>query len=260
MNKIYVVGNKTSKSLSPLIFNYWFSKYNIKAKYEFLEVNEDSFNKEIKTLLKNRNTLGLNVTIPFKKKILSHLDWLDPHAKKIQAANFVINGQRIKGYNTDWIGYYNSIKKIISLRKQKVLLIGYGGAAQSIHYLLKSKKLKNVVIFNRTKRKILFETKTKYTKFKNLEKYLPVSDLIINTTPTNPIKPNMVKLIRSETVLSEIVYNPRMTKFLKYFPDNKKNYGIDMLLEQAIPCFEKLFGFIPSIDSKLVKLLDAKIN
>ncbi len=260
MKKIYVVGNKASKSLSPLIFNYWFSKYKIKAKYDFLEVNEDNFNKEIKSLLKNRNTLGLNVTIPFKKKILSHIDWLDSHAEKIKAVNFVVNGQRIKGYNTDWIGYYNSIKKITSLRKQRVLLVGYGGAAQSIHYLLKLKKLKNVVIFNRTKRKILFETKIKYTKSKNLEKYLPVSDLIINTTPTNPIKRNMVKLVRLETVLSEIVYNPKMTKFLNYFPDNKKNYGIDMLLEQAIPCFEKLFGFKPRIDSKLVKILDAQIN
>ncbi|MDC3023796.1 shikimate dehydrogenase, partial [Pelagibacteraceae bacterium] len=69
MKKIYVVGNRASKSLSPMIFNYWFKKYNIQASYRYLEFTEKNFHKKIKEVLEKKDTLGLNVTIPFKNKI-----------------------------------------------------------------------------------------------------------------------------------------------------------------------------------------------
>ena len=73
MKKLYVVGNKVSKSLSPTIFNYWFKKYNIKASYGYLELTEKNFHKKIKEVLEKKDTLGLNVTIPFKKKLSNTL-------------------------------------------------------------------------------------------------------------------------------------------------------------------------------------------
>ena len=87
MKKLYVVGNKASKSLSPTIFNYWFKKYKIKASYGYLEFTDKNFNKKIKEVLEKKDTLGLNVTIPFKKKIIKHLGKIDAHAKKIGAVN-----------------------------------------------------------------------------------------------------------------------------------------------------------------------------
>ena len=87
MKKLYVVGNKASKSLSPTIFNYWFKKYNIKASYGYLELTEKNFHKKIKEVLEKKDTLGLNVTIPFKNKIIKHLSKIDAHAKKIGAVN-----------------------------------------------------------------------------------------------------------------------------------------------------------------------------
>ena len=62
MKKLYVVGNKVSKSLSPTIFNYWFKKYNIKASYGYLELTEKNFHNKIKDVLEKKDTLGLNVT------------------------------------------------------------------------------------------------------------------------------------------------------------------------------------------------------
>ena len=119
MKKLYVVGNRASKSLSPMIFNYWFKKYNIQASYGYLELTEKNFHKKIKEVLEKKNTLGLNVTIPFKNKIIKHLGKIDVHAKKIGAVNCVTNKKTINGTNTDWTGYYKTLSNIKKKQKQK---------------------------------------------------------------------------------------------------------------------------------------------
>ena len=86
------------------------------------------------------------------------------------------------------------------------------------------------------------------------------SDLIINTTPKNPINKKNKNLINSNSLISDIVYKPKETMFLKNFPHNKKIYGISMLINQAIPCFKLWFGFTPIIDDALLKLLEKKIK
>ena len=110
MRKYYVVGNKASKSLSPLIFNYWFKKYKIKAKYNYLELNNQNFDSQIKKTIKNKKVRGLNITIPFKQKIFKHIDVLDHNARKI-SCQFVKIDKNIYGTNTDWEGYYKTLPK-----------------------------------------------------------------------------------------------------------------------------------------------------
>ena len=79
--KAYVIGTNVNTSLSPLIFNHWFEKYNIDAKYSYKTIKEKNFNKEIKTILKQKHLCGINVTIPFKEKIITHQTSIDstPH-------------------------------------------------------------------------------------------------------------------------------------------------------------------------------------
>ena len=96
MNKFYVIGEKSSKSLSPHIFNYWFKKYKIKATYDFVEIQSNDFNESIKKILEDKKTKGINITIPFKKKIIQHIDKLDKHALKINAVNCVTNKNKKK--------------------------------------------------------------------------------------------------------------------------------------------------------------------
>ena len=260
MKKLYVVGNKVSKSLSPTIFNYWFKKYKINAKYKYIEISDRNFDKEIKKILNDKTVVGVNITIPFKKKIIKHVDILDKHSSKIGAVNFVKTGASFKGYNSDWIGYSKSLPKNIRLKNKKVVLFGYGGAAHSVHYLLKKRGVKNLLIINRSRKKLLFE-RNKYTiTKKNIESYLKNSDLIINTTPINPIEKKLIKEIGPKAIISDIVYNPKLTKFLKLFPNNKKVFGINMLIEQAIPCFSKCFLLKPEVDQKLISILEKKIK
>ena len=214
MKTFYVVGSRASKSLSPTIFNYWFKKYKIKASYDYLECDEKHFDKKIKETLKKNNLRGLNITIPFKKKIMKHVDVLDKHSKKIKAVNCLLLKNKIKGYNTDWIGYYETLPKKINPKKNKVILIGYGGAALAIHYVLQLNGFKEIMIFNRSKKKINFEKKIKYTiPLNKLNLYLSCADIIINTTPKNPIKDKDKGLVSSTTLLSDIVYNPKKTTF-----------------------------------------------
>ena len=261
MKKFYVVGDRVSTSLSPIIFNYWFKKYKIKAQYDYLETNNKNFDKKIKKTLSDESVSGLNITIPFKKKIMGYVDSFDEHSKKIGAVNCVSVEKRVKGINTDWIGYYKTLPKKTNLKNKKILILGYGGAALAIHYVLTVKKFKHIIIINRTKKKLAFNNKIQFTKnISKLGTYLKKSDVIINTTPINPIDKKLQELVNSKTLISDIVYKPKETEFLKTFPNNKKIYGISMLLQQAIPAFKFWFKFSPVIDSQLVKILEKKIK
>ena len=155
MKQFFVIGDKASKSLSPVIFNYWFKKYKVSAHYSFVEVTKENFNKTLTKKLKEKNIKGFNVTIPFKKNILKHVDSKTIHAQKIGAVNCVTVGKKIKATNTDWIGYLNSIKNEKIKKNKNILILGYGGAAQAIYYGLGLKGYKNINVFNRSKKAII---------------------------------------------------------------------------------------------------------
>ena len=261
MKNFFVIGDQASKSLSPLIFNHWFKKYNIEAKYSFLEVTKKNFNSEIVKKLNDKKTQGLNVTIPFKKDIIKYLDNKNVHAQKIGAVNCVTVGNKIKGINTDWVGYLNSIKQEKINKNKNILILGFGGASQAIYYGFFFKGYKNVSVFNRSKKAINMGGVNKYTKdYSLINSYLIKSDLIINTTPINPLNKRQTNLIKKTTIISDIVYKPKETPFLKEFKFNKKIYGISMLVEQALPCFKQWFGFVPVVDDGLIKKLHNKIK
>ena len=261
MKFFFVIGEQASQSLSPLIFNHWFKKYNIQAKYSFLEVTRKNFDSKIVRALSDKNTRGFNVTIPFKKDIIKHLDNKSLHAQKIGAVNCVTVGNKITGINTDWVGYLNSIKQEKINKNKNILILGFGGASQAIYYGFIFKGYKNVSVFNRSKKLINIDGINKYTKdYSLINSYLVKSDLIINTTPTNPLNKKQTSLINKTTIISDIVYQPKETPFLKEFKFNKKIYGISMLIEQALPCFKQWFGFAPVVDEALIKKLHKKIK
>ena len=261
MKNFFVIGDKASTSLSPLIFNHWFEKYNIRAKYYSLEVSKKNFDTEIVKKIRDKKIQGFNVTIPFKKDIIKYLDNKNIHAQNIGAVNCVTIGNKIKGINTDWVGYLNSIKQEKINKNKNILILGFGGASQAIYYGFLFKGYKNVSIFNRSKKTININRSNKYTKdYSLINSYLVKSDLIINTTPTNPLTKKQISLIKKTTIISDIVYQPKETPFLKKFKLNKKIYGISMLIEQALPCFKQWFGFVPIVDEVLIKKLNKKIK
>ena len=274
--KAYVVGTHVNNSLSPLIFNHWFKKYNINAEYGHKTIKEKNFNKEINKILKEESLCGINITTPFKEKIIKKVHQLDKHSKAIGAVNCVtVKNNKYYGSNTDWSGFgeallknntsNKTLKRKIS-KNTKTILIGYGGAAKAILYYLTLMgywNYKNIVVLNRTKRKI-YIPKCHQTKTLPLEKisdHINDARLIINTIPGNVFKDLKIKKIEKRIIVCDIVYKPKETNFLKHFVNPKtKIYGIDMLINQAKPCFYRWFGIAPSADEELVKKISKKIS
>ena len=263
--KALVIGSHVSNSLSPLIFNYWFQKHKINATYSFKEIKLINFNKEIKEILNDSEVLGFNVTIPFKELIKSKLDVLEGDAKKIGAVNCVsrLNNKWI-GKNTDWIGFRKSIKKKIKKNNtKKAVVIGYGGASKAILFCLKKLNFEKIYIYNRTEKKIdhLRGRKNFYiVGYNDLLKISEDADIIINTTPVNILKEKLNQKQINNAAVFDIVYNPKNTEFLMNFKEEKRIYGISMLVYQAAPCFENWFGVRPTIDEELYSLLEKNIK
>ena len=141
IKKAYVVGTGVSKSLSPTIFNYWFKKYNIVGEYEYVEIKEKNFDEEIQTILKQKDLCGLNVTIPYKERIIPYLSDIDTDSKKIGAINCVTKNQLgLWGANTDWTGFTNSLADFKKINK-KAIVVGYGGSAKAVIYALKKSEI-----------------------------------------------------------------------------------------------------------------------
>ena len=267
MKRAYVIGNNTSKSLSPKIFNYWFKKYNIKGYYNFIEIQEDNFNKKIKSILKKKETLGFNITIPFKEKIIPYLSNIDYNSKNIGAINCVtVNGIKLLGTNTDWLGFKNSL---LSLNKKHTknnvaIVIGYGGSAKAIIYSLEKMKFKKIKIFNRTFKKIIETKNIKAYELKDLGKHIESANLVINTIPKKGFYKKIFKTkkptinIKKNVIGYDLAYTEE-TNFLDLFSVKSRITGLYLLVYQAAPCFEKWFGKKPKIDNHIFETLNKNI-
>lgn len=265
--KAYVVGNNVSKSLSPLIFNYWFSKYSINAEYGFIEIKKEDFSTTIEKILTENNLCGLNITTPFKQNIIKHLNQIDNESKTIGAVNCVtIKNNCFFGSNTDWIGYAETLKENTNKEERvnkEVIIIGYGGAAKAILHALLKFEFKKIHVFNRSleKMKDLTNNKIEIHNLFEIKNFVDSSSLIINTIPKDVlIDLDIPKKLHAKTTISDIIYNPPETNFLCHFLNPyKKIYGITMLIYQAIPCFEKWFGIKPAVDKGLLEITKKEI-
>ena len=177
IKKAYVVGNNVKKSLSPTIFRHWFEKYKIDAEYGYKEIKEESFDEKIRSILKERGLVGLNITMPYKEKIAPHLNRIDTDGaiKKLLVKDYyfcsnAVNCVKIKkkqliGKNTDWTGFgdaylHNSKKNyesdfIIPKERRTALVFGFGGAGKAVVFsLLRNLLWKQIIVCDRTFDKI----------------------------------------------------------------------------------------------------------
>ena len=131
MDKYGLIGHPLGHSFSQNFFNEKFVNEGIDAIYENYEIPTIENLSEVIDL--NPNLLGLNVTIPYKEKVISYLDYLSPEARAIGAVNVIKiihkdNNTILKGYNSDVIGFTQSIEPLIKEYHKKALVLGTGGA------------------------------------------------------------------------------------------------------------------------------------
>ncbi|MDZ7672745.1 MAG: shikimate dehydrogenase [Halanaerobiales bacterium] len=252
---IGLFGDQIQNSLSPKIHNFLSNVMGLKYHYFLFDLNE----KDLKTAvegIKVLNIKGVNVTIPYKEKIIKYLDQVDEKVKKIGAVNTVVNEDgQLKGYNTDVDGFDElAFNKGINFQDKKVIIFGAGGVARAVLYFLKDRSTKKITVVNRdlkkaNKLKDDFNTIDDLAihKFGKLDSTtIKDSDIIINATPLGTkdkyedISPVKKENILETHTLIDLVYNPRVTKFLKNGNDKeaKTVSGIEMLVYQGVKAFE----------------------
>ena len=229
MKKYGLIGKKLGHSFSREFFNEKFKQLNLKNHY--YENYELENLLGLKELIKKNNLNGINVTIPFKEKIIKYLDIIDNTAKKIGSVNTIkIKNQKLIGYNTDTSGFEQSIIKLIKNRKS-ALILGSGGSSKAVQYALKKNNINTTIISRKNEKN--YNKLVKEDIINNL--------IIINTTPLG-MYPNIetcpeipYEYLSHKHLVYDLVYNPKKTLFLKKAENQNCNItnGFEMLKNQA---------------------------
>ena len=263
MKKSLVIGKPIKHSQSPLLHNFWLKKNNINAIYD-KEEYEPSDLENLISKIREKKINGINVTVPFKEKIIPFLDKLSPEAEITQSVNTIhFNKQSVVGYNTDIYGFETAIKDIkYDIENKKILILGAGGVVPSIIFALNKMKALKIMISNRTKNKAE-RLKRLSSNLKVIDwGEIPDFDMIINATSLGLNKEDKIIIdfskIEKDKLFFDIIYNPGETNFLTEAKNNGNivENGKKMFIYQALASFKIWHGVQPKINDDTIKLLD----
>lgn len=242
--KVYgLIGYPLTHSFSKVFFNQKFTAESIDAEYINFEIPSIELVKEV--ISENKNLQGFNITIPYKEQIFPYLDSIDDDAAAIGAVNVVklhkdSNGNiTLKGYNSDVIGFCDSIRPLLEPHHKKALILGTGGAAKAVKHGLHKLGVESVYVSRNASDEIIT-----YDDINSdiLNEY----HVIVNTTPLGMYPkvnsaPELPYNLLNETHLCyDLIYNPDETKFMREARENgaKVKNGLEMLLLQAFVSWE----------------------
>ncbi|MBO4825837.1 MAG: shikimate dehydrogenase [Prevotella sp.] len=242
MDKYGLIGYPLGHSFSISYFNEKFANEGIDAQYINFEIPTIEALPEV--LASNPELKGLNVTIPYKEKVISFLDHVSPEARAIGAVNVirvVHKGKEVelKGYNSDVIGFTKSIESMLEKYHKKALILGTGGASKAINFGLRSLGLETVFVSR-------YERPNTIQYQRITPEVIKEYNVIVNCTPVGmyPHSEECPQLpyeaMDSHTILYDLIYNPDETLFMRRgaeYGANVKN-GLEMLLLQAFASWE----------------------
>ncbi len=207
-----LIGYPLTHSFSPAYFAGKFAKEGINATYTAFPLPTiDDFPALI---WRNKELLGLNVTIPYKETVMQYLHEIDADAEQIGAVNCIaINKGTLKGYNTDAMAFRQSLIPLIAPNHQKALVLGTGGASRAVVFVLRQLGIPFQMVSR--------SEKAGYLNYKQLTpEVIAAHSIIINTSPVG-MYPHMDEspalpydAITSKHLLYDLIYNPAETKFL----------------------------------------------
>jgi shikimate dehydrogenase len=232
-----LLGKNISYSFSSGYFSKKFSNLKLKN-HEYHNFDLEKI-EDFRALItaNSQHLKGLNVTIPYKQTIISCLDEIDENALEIGAVNtikFTKNGN-LKGFNTDAFGFQKSLEPFLEAQHSKALILGTGGAAKAVAFVLRKLKIEFLYVSRNPKNE-------KEISYKDLnETILKAHQLLINCTPLGTFpetekSPDIpYQFIGKSHLLYDLIYNPSVTTFLssgKKRGASIKN-GLEMLQLQA---------------------------
>jgi len=257
-----LLGSDISYTLSPLMHNTAAEALGLNYSYNVFDIRA----KDLPAALEGLRALGIvgvNVTIPYKERVVKYLDALSAEASEVQAVNTVLNQNgTLIGYNTDIYGFAEPLKVFKSeLEKEQVAIFGCGGAARAAIQALRN-EFKPATVFilarNEAKSNALkedFERRNRSLELKTLNMADPKTleilrdcKLIINATPVGSAQPSASKdplvpaekIWTKEQIAYELVYNPLQTPFLQGAQEAGAETisGLEMLIHQGAKAFE----------------------
>ncbi len=236
-----LLGKSLGHSFSKDYFTEKFSKLNINDTYQNIEL--DDISKISEFIHNHKNLKGFNVTVPYKESIIPYLNDLDETAREVGAVNTVkvYNDGKLKGFNTDVVGFKAIISQLSVISKRgTALILGSGGASKAVQYVLRKENIAfKIASRNSNKSGVIG-----YNDI-NSSGFAPYS-IIINTTPVGMF-PNVdeclalpYSTIEPYHVFIDLIYNPEETLFLKNATLNGAVTfnGMKMLHEQAEAAWE----------------------
>ena len=216
--------------------------------------------ENLENFLTERNFKGLNVTIPYKKAVMTYLDEISPEAEKIGAVNTItVRNGKLFGDNTDYFGFKYMVEKSkITIKDKKVLVLGSGGASLTVQTVLKDMGAKEILVVSRN-------GEINYT---NVYSHID-TDIVVNTTPVGMYPDNMntpvdLSKFPNITGVIDVVYNPLKTRLIMEAEKMGIPYmtGLPMLVAQAKKAHEIFFNTIIDNDvcEKIEKVLRLQMS
>ncbi|PRY75741.1 shikimate dehydrogenase [Yoonia maritima] len=263
--KACVIGNPISHSLSPKLHGYWLKRYGLPGEYTALQVTEGDLEETLR-MLPSQGFVGVNVTLPHKVEVLQYADQITDRATLIGAANtltFKEDG-RIFADNTDGYGFISNLRQGApdwDPKSGPAVIFGAGGAARAVIVALADAGVPEIILTNRTRAKAEalradFGARIRVVDWVQAGSVLEDANVVINTTSLGMKGAAEFKVsldaLRPETVVTDIVYNPLRTPFLKAAEKVGCTTvdGLGMLLHQGVPGFERWFGKRPEVDEE----------
>ena len=241
--KYGLIGYPLTHSFSRKFFTGKFQQETIDAEYLNFEIENIGLLSEV--IAKNPELVGLNVTIPYKEQVIPFLDEISEAASEIRAVNTIrvertSIGTKLIGFNTDVVGFKQSIKPLLKDHHKKALVLGTGGASKAIIFALKELGISSLLVSRNPEG----EASISYNDLD--PKIMSEYQVIVNSTPlgtfpkTETFPPIPYQLLGENHLLYDLVYNPEITEFLRKGSKNGatiKN-GLEMLHLQALAAWE----------------------
>ena len=209
MRHFGIIGFPLIHSFSAKYFNEKFKREQIDAEYSLYPIQEESLKSKVESLLDTLD--GMNVTMPYKQAIIPYLERLDETAKAVGAVNVI---HKRVGYNTDCLGFIDSIRPLLRESDKKALVLGTGGASKAVCYGLRTLGVIPTLVSRTPKEGMLgYEDLTAEV----MEEYT----VIVNCTPLgmapeeDTYPPLPYEMITARHLLFDCVYNPEVTLFLQ---------------------------------------------
>lgn len=276
-----IVGYPVEHSLSPLMHNTAFKALGVNAVYQLFPLTEDELKPFFDDLREKGNSIfGLNITVPYKEKVMGYLDSLSPFAARIKAVNTVVisDERKLAGFNTDGPGFLAHLEELkFNIQNKRIAILGAGGTTRAIlaTLCLLSEQPESIRIYNRTVAKVE-ELVSGLGQQMDIGKIrivsrpddldLELADLLINTTSVGLKEEDPViideNLLHQDMLVYDVIYNPQETKLLKAAKARgaQTANGLGMLFYQGVLAFQHWAGreIDETIKEKMRKSLELR--